>query len=251
MKSVATRYVMSDSGSRGHFNPGDLNRGGGFTYLDGTLREVEKIQKLLNDNKVNPLTITGNDATEESFKSLNNLKSPVFIHIATHGFFFPEPLKTGTNQPYLKKSAFDPFKNSENPLLRSGLIFAGANHAWKNQPLPANVEDGILLASEVAEMYLPNTMLVVLSACETGLGDIKGNEGVFGLQRAFRMAGVRYLINSLWQVPDYQTSELMTKFYEYWLSGLPIHDSFRNAQTFLKHKYSDNPFNWAAFVLLE
>lgn len=160
-------------------------------------------------------------------------------------------MKARTNQPFIQKSSFDPLKNSENPLLRSGLIFAGANHAWENQALPSTIDDGILLASEVAEMYLPNTKLIVLSACETGLGDIKGSEGVFGLQRAFKMAGVKYLINSLWQVPDYQTSELMIKFYENWLSGLPINDSFRNAQSFLKQKYPNDPFNWAAFVLVE
>jgi len=110
--------------------------------------------------------------------------------------------------------------------------------------LPAGVEDGILLASEVSEMYLPNTKLVVLSACETALGDIKGAEGVFGLQRAFKMAGVKYLLMSLWQVPDYQTSELMSKFYENWLTGLPIHDSFRKAQSFMKQKYPGDPYNW-------
>jgi CHAT domain-containing protein len=160
-------------------------------------------------------------------------------------------LKINTNQTFADKTSLDPFKNAENPLLRSGLIFAGGNHAWNNQPLPAGVEDGILLASEVSEMYLPNTQLVVLSACETGLGDIKGAEGVFGLQRAFKMAGVKYLIISLWQVPDYQTSELMSKFYENWLAGLPIHNSFRNAQAFLKQKYPGDPFNWAAFVMVE
>jgi len=251
MKSVSTRYVSNDTGQRGHFNPGDDNRGGSFSYLDGTLTEVEKIQKLLLADKANPVVITGNEATEESFKALNNLNSPVFIHIATHGFSFPEPKAKVPGKTSSKKSSFDPFKNSENPLLRSGLIFAGANHAWNNQPLPAGVEDGILLASEVAEMYLPNTQLVVLSACETGLGDIKGSEGVFGLQRAFKMAGVKYLIISLWQVPDYQTSELMSKFYENWLSGQKIQDSFRNAQNFLKQNYPGNPYDWAAFVLVQ
>lgn len=251
MKSAATRYMTSENRQRGQFSPGDMTRGGGFNYLEGTLSEAEKIQKLLQDDKVNSLVITGNDATEESFKSLNNLNSPVFLHIATHGFFFPEPSQISNSQTFNKKAKSNQFNVSQNPLLRSGLIFAGANHAWKNQPLPGGVEDGILLASEVAEMYLPNTKLVVLSACETGLGDLKGTEGVFGLQRAFKMAGVKFLINSLWQVPDYQTSELMSKFYENWLSDLSIHESFKKAQSFLKLKYPDDPFNWAAFVLIE
>ena len=108
-----------------------------------------------------------------------------------------------------------------------------------------------MLASEVSEMYLPNTRLVTLSACETGLGDIKGTEGVYGLQRSFKMAGVDYLIISLWQVPDYQTYELMSDFYDNWISGKTINDSFRNAQAYMKKKYPGSPSAWAAFVLIE
>jgi len=251
MKSMATRYGTINRSQNVQFLPGEQSRGGGFDYLEGTQQEVLKIKDILDDFNIKTYAITGNDATEESFKALNNLNSPPFIHIATHGFFFPDPSRTNNNLEAKKSSLSGQFKISDNPLLRSGLIFAGANHAWRNQPIPADVEDGILLASEVSQMYLPNTQLVVLSACETGLGDIKGSEGVFGLQRAFKMAGVKYLLISLWQVPDYQTAELMGKFYGYWLSGSLIHESFREAQLFLKNKYPDNPYNWAAFVLIE
>ncbi|MBK7343811.1 MAG: CHAT domain-containing protein [Saprospiraceae bacterium] len=112
-------------------------------------------------------------------------------------------------------------------------------------------EDGILTAFEISQLNLTNTELVVLSACETGLGDIQGSEGVFGLQRAFKMAGVRYLIMSLWQVPDFQTQDLMTTFYAKWLEqGLPIPEAFRAAQLEMRDKYQ-SPYFWAGFVLVE
>ena len=100
-------------------------------------------------------------------------------------------------------------------------------------------------------MNLTNTELVVLSACETGLGDIKGNEGVFGLQRAFKMAGVKYLVMSLWQVPDFQTQDLMTTFYKKWLEEkMEIPAAFNAAQQEMREKYQ-NPYFWAGFVLME
>ena len=243
MKSQNLRFAGRGNARVNRYMTADSLRGGSFIYLDGTLREVQKIGTLLEKYKINKVTLTGDEATEESFKSLDNLNSPSCIHIATHGFFFPSPSARSRQS--------NTYRSSDNPLFRSGLIFAGGNHAWKSQPLPRNVEDGILLASEVSEMYLPNTKLVVLSACETGLGEIKGTEGVFGLQRAFKMTGVNYLIISLWQVPDYQTSELMDKFYESWISGKTIHDSFREAQGYMKTKYPDNPSAWAAFTLIE
>ena len=116
--------------------------------------------------------------------------------------------------------------------------------------LPENIDDGILTAYEVSNTYLPNTKLVVLSACETGLGDIKGSEGVFGLQRAFKMAGVEYIIMSLWKVPDAETVEFMETFYEKWFSGTTIEEAFRFTQTSMKIKYPNQPYKWAAFVLI-
>jgi CHAT domain-containing protein len=251
MKAATSRYLSTESASKSRYMNNDPARGSSFAYLDGTLTEVKEIENILTRNKINTLSFTGDNATEESFKSFNNLNSPALLHIATHGFFFPEPVKMDKeSEPKTKKSG-STIRSSDNPLLRAGLIFAGGNHAWKNQPLPQNVEDGILLASEVSEMYLPNTQLVVLSACETGLGEIRGTEGVFGMQRVFKMAGVNYMIISLWQVPDYQTSELMDKFYENWISGEKIHDSFRSAQNFMKEKYHNSPSAWAAFTLVE
>ena len=137
-------------------------------------------------------------------------------------------------------------------MMRSGLILAGANHAWKTgKPKQADAEDGILTAYEISLMNLSNTELVVLSACETGLGDITGNEGVYGLQRAFKIAGAKYLIMSLWKVSDEQTEQLMTLFYQKWLTEKqPIPEAFRSAKAVMQAKYP-NPFYWAGFVLLE
>ena len=123
-------------------------------------------------------------------------------------------------------------------MIRSGLLLAGANHAWKTgKPFKPDMEDGILTAYEISQMDLSNTELVVLSACETGLGDIQGNEGVYGLQRAFKIAGAKYLMMSLWQVPDFQTQELMTVFYQKWLTEkMPIPDAFHEAQQTMRKK---------------
>ena len=136
-------------------------------------------------------------------------------------------------------------------MIRSGLILAGAQQAWSTGKAPENREDGILTAYEISQMNLSGTELVVLSACETGLGDIEGNEGVYGLQRAFKIAGAKYLIMSLWKVNDLSTREFMTAFYTQWLeNGTTIPDAFRVAQQNMKAKYKD-PYHWAGFVLVE
>jgi CHAT domain-containing protein len=135
-------------------------------------------------------------------------------------------------------------------LLRSGLAFAGANSAWRGDSIPNNWEDGILTSQEISQLNLTHTDLVVLSACETALGDIKGSEGVFGLQRAFKMAGVQTLIMSLWKVPDTQTSQLMQCFYKYWLGGMTKHDAFKKSQNEIR-KANPNPYYWAAFVMVD
>ena len=101
-------------------------------------------------------------------------------------------------------------------------------------------------------MNLANSELGVLSACETGLGDLVGSEGVYGLQRAFKIAGARYLIMSLWQVPDFQTQVFMTAFYKHWLEGkMTVPEAFRATQAELRGKYSGEAFKWAGFVLVE
>ncbi len=228
--------------------PDDLQRDGvpEFMYLVGTEREALTIENFGKSKGFPIASVTGINATEEAFKSLSGKNSPFILHIATHGFFFPDPRG---NKKAQRPDGSVVFKQSDNPLIRSGLALAGANNAWKGKPVKG-IEDGILTAYEVSNMYLPNTKLAVLSACETGLGDIQGSEGVYGLQRAFKMAGVENLVMSLWKVPDSETAEFMQEFYKNLFSGKTISDSFYHAQTEMKTRYRKEPYKWAAWVLV-
>ncbi|MFH0894079.1 MAG: tetratricopeptide repeat protein [Bacteroidota bacterium] len=221
----------------------DTLRGGKWVYLEGTMREVTEINQVFTKKSWQTKLYAGANATEESYKLLSGQNAPSIIHISTHGFFYPEP-----DSSTFKKTN-NVFKTMKNPLWRSGILFAGANYTWDGNPEPEGVEDGVLTAYEVANGNLQNTDLVVLSACETGLGAIKTGEGVYGLQRSFRVAGAGSVIMSLWQVPDKETTELMILFYENYLKSNSIHNSFRKAQQTMAKKYP--PFYWAAFVLVE
>jgi len=224
-------------------------RGEKWSYLDGTLEEAQAIENLFRTKKIEVESYKGKFAIEETFKQYTgNIISPNVIHIATHGFFFPDP-KSNTHSELIKSGQKNVFKQSSNPLMRSGLLFAGANRSWNHEEMPEGSDDGILTAYEVSNTNLDNTELVVLSACETGLGEIKGSEGVYGLQRSFKIAGAEYIIMSLWQIPDYQTVELMKLFYTYKSLNFTIPEAFNLAQTEMKRKYL--PFYWAAFVLLK
>ena len=234
------------------FNADSVLRGSAWTFLKWAKKEVDSIKVILKGAGFNPVVAEGKVATEELFKSIGKRHaSPRILHLATHGFFFPDPRGdiSGGGDAVEKAPVF---KVSENPMIRSGLILAGGNHAWATgKPLREGMEDGILTAYEISQMNLSNTELVVLSACETGLGDIQGNEGVYGLQRAFKIAGAKYLIMSLWQVPDKQTSLLMTTFYKKWLEEkMTIPEAFRAAQKELREAGLD-PYQWAGFVLVE
>jgi CHAT domain-containing protein len=225
-------------------------RGEDFNYLPGTLEEVMEISKLFPNDWVVKL-LSGVLATEENLTAIAN-ESPDILHIATHGYFFPTPPE---NSPKIgaranKKSREDDIAASSNPLLRSGLALTGINRVWKGGDHVEGLEDGILTALEVSNLDLFNTKLVVLSACETGRGDIDNTEGILGLRRAFKIAGAQQLIISLWKVPDAQTSELMQLFYAKYLSGTSVHSAFEYAQKKMSQRY-DNPYYWAAFLLIE
>ncbi len=257
--STASQNIDIESnitGTRGDLNfsfTDSTDRGGTWNYLKWTDKEVTALEPILSSAQIQPTVLKGYTATEEAFKSIgsNVKKSPRILHIATHGYFFPDPKETPKGSTS-GLGAEPVFKLSDHPMIRSGLILAGGNQAWKTgKPLKPGMEDGILTAYEISQMDLSNTELVVLSACETGLGEIQGNEGVYGLQRAFKIAGAKYLIMSLWQVPDFQTQELMTTFYTNWLTKKqPIPDAFRAAQQAMREKY-EHPYFWAGFVLVE
>ena len=217
------------------------SRGENWNYLPGTLEESNKIEQTAKVKGKQINLITGKNATEEKFKQMSGKNSPDVMHIATHGFFFPDK----STKPKIDENMFE---SAENPLFRSGLLFAGGNLSWQGKDRPQGTDDGILTAYEVSTLDLSKTKLVVLSACETGLGEIKGNEGVYGLQRAFKKAGVEYIIMSLWQVPDKETSEFMQMFYNKWLTGITVRQAFAETQKEMSARYS--PYYWAAFVLL-
>lgn len=232
--------------------PEEIRGGKNLTYLPGTLQEVNEIKNQAIKNDPNVSLLTGTEATEESLKELNGPSSPAILHIATHGFFFPDP---GIDKRDSVQQKFEisgkAFRQSANPLMRSGLFFAGANSAWRGHTIDG-IDDGIVTAYEISTtMYLPKTKLVVLSACETALGDIQGSEGVYGLQRAFKMAGVKNLVMSLWKVPDDETSDFMNSFYRSLLNRQSVNEAFYRAQENMKNKYRNDPYKWAAWVLVK
>jgi len=219
-------------------------RGGSFNALPATKLEIDNIRSLFESKGMPVAELSDTSATEEAFKSFSG-KSPQILHFATHGFC----LKQNTNT-YRNTTDGTAFSMQDNPMFRSGLVLAGGNNTWNHNEQQDGREDGILTAYEIAQMDLSNTDLVVLSACRTALGDLQGNEGVIGLQRAFKMAGVKQIIMSLWNVPDKETADLITLFYTNWINGQSIREAFRNAQLKIKFKYP-SPYYWAAFVLVE
>jgi CHAT domain-containing protein len=171
-------------------------------------------------------------ATEENLKAV---RSPGILHLASHGFFSSEVVA-------LNAEAKNEF------LFHSGLVLAGANQSL-SAGTTSFANDGIVTAFEVMNLDLANTQLVVLSACETGLGKIENGEGVFGLQRSFMQAGARNVLISLWKVDDQATRDLMIKFYEYLTNGNSLHDSLKKAQSD-QAKLSLDPALWGGFVLV-
>ncbi len=217
-----------------------------WTHLDATKQEAEVINAILKKAHIATTVLTQNAASEESFKALGSgLPSPSIIHLATHGYFFNQ------NTDASDTTENNTFIQSSQPLIRSGLILAGGNKTWQGKIPDEGHEDGILTAYEISHLNLENTQLAVLSACETGLGDIRGSEGVFGLQRAFKMAGVRYLLVSLWKIPDAPTAELMQLFYQNLTTDNNVRQAFQNARKVMRLHYPNTPLNWAGFVLME
>jgi CHAT domain-containing protein len=218
-----------------------------FKRLPGTLVEGKQIAAKLG---VQPLL--QQDVLEASLKAC---RAPRILHIATHGFFLPNQQHDPNEELPVPQAGsigtsverIEALRQLENPLLRSGLALAGANTWLRQGRLPETAEDGILTAEDVSGLDLLGTELVVLSACETGLGEVLVGEGVFGLRRAFVLAGAKTLVMSLWKVPDTPTQELMVDFYERILNGQSRAEALREAQLALKQRYP-HPWYWGAFI---
>jgi CHAT domain-containing protein len=248
---LQTQALKSDNEALAHRSlPDNARCGGIFLFLNNTLTEVDHIDSLLLVKGWKMSLNTGASAIETKVKILSGVNAPDVLHIATHGFFCPAPKKK-LQEAFMMTGDENPFRVSDDPLMRTGLAFSGANHVWTGEEVPESIDDGILTAYEVSNLDFRKTQLVILSACETGLGDIKGGEGVFGLQRAFRMAGADNILMSLWSVPDKETKELMELFYGNWMQGKTIYDAFQQAQKTIRNNYPNNPEKWAAFVLVE
>lgn len=212
-----------------------------FSELPGTKIETETVNEVLAQNQWATNLYLGENALEEELKRVDN---PSILHIATHGFFLDQPDENSSDiQLGVQAEA-----SRKNALLRSGLLMTGATQTAKGEQ-NNSIENGIFTAYEAMNLDLSSTELVILSACETGLGEIKNGEGVFGLQRAFQIAGAKSILMSLWKVDDDATQLLMTSFYDAWLKGADEATALHQAQEVVKAKYP-HPNYWGAFVLV-
>ena len=224
---------------------------GKLNYLEGTKTEAEQINLQVTSSSWQTKLLENNEPIEENITKLEGKEAKGILHLATHGYAFPEYdfKDTSINKNSLRYS----YRYSTNPMVRSGLILTGGNWAWTGSDTLTKLgaeQNGILTALEVSQLNLKKTKLVVLSACETGLGKIEGSEGTFGLKRGFKLAGVEQIIVSLWSVPDKETMELMTLFYSDLTKTLNPIISFEKAQKEMRNKYPTEPEKWAGFVLV-
>ncbi len=216
-----------------------------FLPLGGTRKEAQAVSQLLGSQETD--MYVGSEATESL---LMKTKSPKFLHLSTHGFFEPDQARKYNSiemlPQYYTLSAQDPIGT---PLSCSGLALAGANRA-----LLTLSSEGIVTAEKVLNLRLRGTEMVVLSACETGLGDVKNGEGVFGLRRAFAQVGAQSMVMSMWQVPENETKDLMIIFYDNIINKkMDRCEALRQAALSIKNQIRDarghtHPFFWGAFV---
>ena len=222
----------------------EIKSGVKISPLNGTQKEIETLDAILNNSNFTVELFSNANATEDNLKKI---QSPDILHIATHGYFLTNN-DTSKAKQSIANLIDDNYKNDS--YLKSGLLLAGAQNSL-NGKQPENSNNGILTAEEAKSLNLRNTELVVLSACETGLGDNLIGEGVIGLQRAFMIAGAKSVIMSLWSVSDEKTQELMTLFYTNWIkNNMSKEEALYQAKIEMKKLYPQ-PYYWAGFVLLE
>jgi CHAT domain-containing protein len=219
-----------------------------FSSLPDTRQEAEAVSKILEGKQ--GLTVESRLGKEAVEDVLFHTVKPRILHIATHGYFLKDEEIQKTDKETRRSSLSGredftkmPVLNIENPMLRSGIVLAGANAALKE-----GRDDGVVSAEKILGLNLRGTDLVVLSACETGAGDVKSGKGVFGLKRAFILSGAKTLVMSLWSVPRAETTELMTTFYGLLSMGKTKAEALREAKREMMRR-RPNPLYWGAFVL--
>ncbi|MEM7298086.1 MAG: CHAT domain-containing protein [Bacteroidota bacterium] len=210
------------------------------TPLPGTKQEIDELDDLLDRKGWETEKYTEDRASEADIKKVTN---PRVFHVATHGFFKETPKTSNLDQEFNENAAY------ENPLLKTGLLLAGAGDILNQTQFNYNVDNGILTAYEAMNLNLDQTDLVVLSACETGLGEIEAGEGVYGLQRAFLVAGAKTIVMSLFKVSDEATQQLMVKFYRKWIETGNKRQAFIDAKKEIRNEYR-NPIYWGPFVMI-
>jgi len=223
-------------------------------YLEGTMKEVQESAKQLKRQKTeyDVTTYTGVEAKEELLYEIDSIGVPGILHIATHGYAFPEMDFSDTT--ISEHSLRYVYRYSPYPMVRSGLIMTSGNWKWTGSDTlktinPAN-EDGILTAMEVADLPLDECKLVVLSACESALGHIDEEEGTLGIVRGFKLAGVEQIMATLWSINDKKASEFMLAYYEHLAHNNNTIKAYQETQLLMRNKYPTNPQYWAGFVLV-
>lgn len=210
-----------------------------FQSLDNSLIEVEEVAQVLRNKSVLVSLLTGKNCTEESFLAMNG-DAPNVLLVSTHGFYYTAD----------DVSALSYLSGYDDAMSLTGLIMVGANKAWRGEPLPKGVLSGILTASKIAQLDLGGNDIVVLSACQTGRGEVT-SEGIYGLQRAFKKAETQTILMTLWNVNDLSTKEFMTTFFHRLTeNGWHKHEAFEYTKQAIRSKYK-NPYHWAPFVMLD
>ena len=215
----------------------------GFGFLRASGFEADQIASTLQANGIETNLVKGMNANEDSFRGMDG-HSPSIVHLSTHGFYL---VGFDKYSEYFNKLI--PYSSQNNWMLLSGLLLADANSTLRRPNDQTPLNDGVITAEEIAMLDLRNTKLVVLSACETAIGE-NLQEGFGGLVRAFKNAGVKSVLASLWKVPDDATAILMISFYKFFLSGTEMHMALKMAQKEVSKLYPD-PYYWTSFILLD
>lgn len=237
MKEESSHYDKSDLAGLVRSGYGDR----GFENLHNTKVEIEKISHILRSNGYDVVLYTGAKGNAESFVALSG-KAASIVHIATHGFYYTSDEADGN----------DYLRGYTDAMSLSGLVFAGGNAAWLGKPNVEGVLGGILTANDIANLNLRGGDMIVLSACKTAQGKVTA-DGVYGLQRAFKKAGVGTIVMSLWSISDKATSEFMTVLYERLVDescAWNKRKAFEDAKVIMRKRHPD-PYYWAAFVMMD